>query len=85
MEKVPTVSAQLTAPPEKLLSNLSYSHFALLLALDDNLKRTFYEIECVQGNWSVRELKRQIASLYFESSGLSKKQKEACRTGSEWC
>ena len=39
--------------------------------LDDSLKRTFYEIECIRGNWSVRELKRQIGSLYFERSGLS--------------
>lgn len=35
------------------------------------MKRAFYEIECIRGNWSVRELKRQIGSLYFERSGLS--------------
>jgi predicted nuclease of restriction endonuclease-like (RecB) superfamily len=35
------------------------------------LKRTFYELECIKGTWSVRELKRQINSLYFERSGLS--------------
>ena len=29
-------------------------------------------MECVKGTWSVRELKRQIASLYFERCGLSK-------------
>jgi predicted nuclease of restriction endonuclease-like (RecB) superfamily len=29
------------------------------------------EIECIRGNWSVRELKRQIGSLYFERTGLS--------------
>lgn len=40
--------------------------------LDDDLKRTFYEIECLRGGWSVRELKRQIGSLYYERSGLSK-------------
>ena len=71
-----TVSAQLTIPPEKLLNCLSYNQFALLLTLDDALKRRFYEIECLQGNWSVRELKRQIASLYFERSGLSKDKKK---------
>ena len=41
------------------------------MAIDDALKRSFYETECIRGNWSVRELKRQIASLYFERSGLS--------------
>jgi predicted nuclease of restriction endonuclease-like (RecB) superfamily len=70
-EKVRTASAQLVVASEKLLKTLSYSHFELLIGLDDDLKRTFYEIECMRGNWSVRELKRQIGSLYYERSGLS--------------
>jgi len=49
-----------------------------LIAIDDPLKRAFYEIECIRGNWSVRELRRQISTLYFERSGLSKhKEKSA--------
>jgi predicted nuclease of restriction endonuclease-like (RecB) superfamily len=56
---------------QKLLERLSFSHFAELLAIDDPLQRAFYEIECIRGNWSVRALKRQISSLYFERSGLS--------------
>jgi predicted nuclease of restriction endonuclease-like (RecB) superfamily len=68
---VRTVSGQSGLLPEQLLSSLSFSHFELLTALDDPLKRAFYEIECIRGNWSVRALKRQIASLYFERSGLS--------------
>ncbi|OGR04296.1 MAG: cytoplasmic protein [Deltaproteobacteria bacterium RIFOXYA12_FULL_61_11] len=74
--KVRTVSALLPIAPEKLLANLAYSHFELIVAVDDELKRTFYEIECIRGNWSVRELKRQIASLYYERSGLSKDKKK---------
>lgn len=69
--KVGTLSPQLRIPAEKLVSRLSYSHLELLVDLDDELKRRFYEIECLRGNWSVRELKRQIASLYYERSGLS--------------
>jgi len=69
---VRTVPAQLAIAPEKLLGSLSYSHFELIVALDDDLKRAFYEIECIRGNWSVRELKRQINSLYYERSELSK-------------
>ncbi len=68
---VRTPSALFTVPGDKLLSCLSYSHFELLTAIDDPLKRAFYEIECIRGNWSVRALKRQISSLYFERSGLS--------------
>ena len=69
-EKVRTLSALSPAEPaidpEKLLSQLSYSHFEQLLELTDLLKRRFYEIEALRGNWSVRELRRQIDSQYFE-------------------
>ena len=41
-----------------------------MIAINDPLKRTFYEAECVRGNWSARELKRHIASVYYECSGL---------------
>lgn len=61
------------SPPGKpdLLQRLSFSHLAELLELPDETQRRFYEIECIRGNWSVRELKRQIASLYYQRSGLS--------------
>jgi predicted nuclease of restriction endonuclease-like (RecB) superfamily len=78
-EKVPTVSAQLAVAPEKLVSGLSYSQLKLLVDIDDDLKRAFYEIECMRGNWSVRELKRQIGSLYFERSGLSRDKRKLAR------
>jgi hypothetical protein len=56
----------------KLVHRLSFSHFAELIDIPDATQRRFYEIECIRGNWSVRELRRQIASLYYERSGLSK-------------
>ena len=55
-----------------LVECLSYTHLELLAGIDDPLKRAFYEIETIKGNWAVRELKRQIGSLYFERSGLSR-------------
>lgn len=66
-----TLPALLSIPPETLVSQLSYSHFELLVGLDDEHKRRFYELEAMRGQWSVRELKRQISALYFERSGLS--------------
>jgi hypothetical protein len=66
----------LAIAPEKLLNTLSYSHFELLLGFDDPLKRVFYEIECIRGNWSVRELKRQIGSFYCDRSGLSQNKEK---------
>jgi predicted nuclease of restriction endonuclease-like (RecB) superfamily len=74
-KKVPTASAQTGLAAgldiDRLVSQLSYSHFELMVEVDAPLKRLFYEIETLRGNWSVRELKRQIATQYFERSGLS--------------
>lgn len=85
-EKVRTLSPQLIVSPERLINSLSYSHLEQLLNIDEEIKRSFYEIECIRGNWSVRELKRQIASLYYERSGLSKNKEklaELVRSGAE--
>ena len=65
-------SSPLGIPASDLIQKLSFSHFAELIGVADDTKRAFYEIECILGNWSVRELKRQINSLYYERSGLSK-------------
>ena len=67
-----TTILQPDMPAIDLIQKLSFSHFAELIVITDETKRAFYEIECIRGNWSVRELKRQIASLYYERSGLSK-------------
>jgi predicted nuclease of restriction endonuclease-like (RecB) superfamily len=58
-------------PARQLLERLSFSHFAELLQLDDPQQRQFYEVEALRGNWSVRELKRQIGTQYYQRSGLS--------------
>ena len=60
-----------TAHPE-LIFRLSFTHLAELIQLPDDTQRRFYEVECMRGNWSVRELRRQIDSLYYQRSGLSK-------------
>jgi predicted nuclease of restriction endonuclease-like (RecB) superfamily len=58
-------------PVNKLLTSCSFTHFIELVKIEDELKRTFYEVETIKGNWSVRELKRQIGSLLYERVGLS--------------
>lgn len=58
---------------DKLVNNLSYTHLTLLFSIEPPLKRRFYETESIKGTWSVRELKRQIDTLYFERSGISRK------------
>jgi predicted nuclease of restriction endonuclease-like (RecB) superfamily len=59
--------------PMRLISNLSYTHLVQLLSIDEPLKRVFYETECIKGTWSVRGLRRQISTLYYERSGMSRK------------
>jgi len=73
---VESATPQLAISGRNLLDTLSFTHFAELIEINDPLKRSFYEIECIRGNWSVRELKRQIGSLYYERSGLSKDKKK---------
>jgi predicted nuclease of restriction endonuclease-like (RecB) superfamily len=63
-------------PAINLIEKISFSHFVELLSITGQLKRTFYEIETIKGTWSVRELKRQIATLYYERSGLSKNKEK---------
>ena len=66
-----TASPVLGIAPAELLGKLSFTHIAELLQCEDETKRLFYEVECIQGNWSVRELRRQIHSLFYERCGLS--------------
>lgn len=58
-------------PGAQLLAQLSFSHFAELLLLDDPLQRRYYEVETLRGHWSVRELRRQIATQAWQRTGLS--------------
>jgi len=57
--------------PELLLTRLSYSHLEQLVELGDPSQRSFYTVEALRGQWSVRELKRQIATQYYQRSSLS--------------
>lgn len=58
-------------PPSQLINRMPYSNMLLISKFDNPVKRAFYEMESIKGNWSVSELERQINSLYFERSGLS--------------
>jgi predicted nuclease of restriction endonuclease-like (RecB) superfamily len=58
---------------------LSWSHYCELLAVSDPNARSFYEKECLNAHWSVRELRRQIDSALFQrlllSDGILNKRK----------
>lgn len=74
---------QLEKHRKRLISTLSFSHFVEIMQLEEPLNRLFYEIECIKGNWSVRELQRQIGSLLYERTGLSKDKKTLLRLVNE--
>ncbi len=62
---------------QTLSGKLSWSHYAELLTVSDDLSRNFYEKQAVKENWSFRELKRQIDSALFQRLALSKNKKGA--------
>lgn len=68
-------SAQGLFLPSKLLLHFSWSQIIELIRIDDPLKRAFYENQCLKGNWSKRQLQRQMGSLLFERTGLSRNKK----------
>ena len=57
---------------DALRHELSWTHYRLLLRVDDRDARTFYEAEAVNARWSTRELERQINALLFERLALSR-------------
>lgn len=56
---------------QTLSGKLSWSHYCELISLEDTDKRSFYEQETINSNWSVRELQRQINTSLFERLLLS--------------
>jgi predicted nuclease of restriction endonuclease-like (RecB) superfamily len=54
---------------------LSWSHYLKLMRIDNEKERKFYEIECINNGWSVRELDRQFDSALYERLALSKDKK----------
>lgn len=57
---------------EEFQFNLSWSHYLILMRMEDINARNFYEIEAFENNWSLRELKRQVNSALYERLVLSK-------------
>jgi len=49
-----------------LWHELSWSHYRLLMKIEDESRREFYANECVESAWSVRQLERQINSFFYE-------------------
>lgn len=46
-------------------SLLSWTHYRILLQVENKEEREWYATECAQESWSVRTLQRNISSQYF--------------------
>lgn len=51
---------------------LSWSHYLKLMRISDEAERKFYELEAIENNWSLRELKRQSDSALYQRLVLSR-------------
>lgn len=51
---------------DTLCPELSWSHYRLLMRISDEQARAFYTEECVKSAWSVRQLERQIHTMYYQ-------------------
>lgn len=64
---------------QTLSGKLNWSHYCEILSISDDKERAFYERECENSRWSVRELKRQISTSLYQrlllSSGEINKKK----------
>ena len=85
--RLPTAELeQYQTSPDKLFQRLNFTSLLYLSSIDDDIKRAFYEQEAIAGCWTVKELDRQVSSLYFERMGLSKDKlalRKFAETGSE--
>lgn len=58
--------------PNTVCAELSWSHYRLLISLDDENARNFYIKEAIDGNWSVRQLAREISTSSYQRYLASK-------------
>lgn len=59
-----------------LRGELTWTHYRLLLKVEEEKARSFYMLEAISNNWSTRELERQISSLLYERIALSREKEE---------
>lgn len=75
-----TLSA-LTFSPLQTRFTLPWSHYVLLLKVEDASARSFYETEALRGGWSVRQLDRQISTLFYERTLASRNKGAMLKKG----
>ncbi|NEP11623.1 MAG: DUF1016 domain-containing protein [Symploca sp. SIO2C1] len=62
---------------------LPWSHYVQLLSVKSNEARDFYEAQALQGGWSVRQLRRQISTQFYERTLLSRNKAAMLEKGTQ--
>ena len=66
-----SLTQELQNNENQLISSISYTHFVELIKIDNPVKRKYFELLVLKANLSVRDLKREIASLSYERLGIA--------------
>lgn len=72
VQKTESLSGNTTSIRYALRSELTWTHYRLLIRVENPKAREWYMNEAADQNWSTRALERQINSLYFERLRLSR-------------
>ncbi len=83
LEIVQSGIGQLEKAYEKFPFRLSWSHYQVLMRIEDQNERSFYEQEAIRSSWNVETLKRQYNSSLYERLALSKNKNEVMRLANE--
>lgn len=74
---------ELDMPYSKLPFKLSWTHYQVLMRIEDKDERSFYEKEAMRSNWNVSTLKRQYHSSLYERIALSRDKEDVLRLANE--
>lgn len=74
---------QLDMTYARLPFKLSWTHYQILMRIEDKDERDFYEKEAIRSGWNVSTLKRQYHSSLYERLALSRNKDDVLRLANE--
>ncbi|MFA6409627.1 MAG: PDDEXK nuclease domain-containing protein [Gammaproteobacteria bacterium] len=80
IHSVKSVSSYSTSFPKFVLS---WSHYLILMRIENPAERSFYELESFSCKWSLQDLKRQYHSSLYERLALSRNKNEVIKLANE--
>lgn len=87
-KQTPTVQSSLKQKEQTMFAEsypftLSWSHYLILMRIQNEQERSFYEIEATRQHWTFRQLQRQFGSSLYERLALSRNKDEVMRLAHE--